>query len=49
MSYITAGYASALSVLFAYGVMLAVRRRRLQTAVAGSGEDGGAESPAAPR
>ena len=36
MSYIDAGYAIALSVLSAYGVMLAVRRRRLERSAAGS-------------
>lgn len=49
MSYIAAGYATALSVLFSYGVALTARRRRLERAVMGAGEDGGAETRAAPR
>jgi hypothetical protein len=49
VSYIAAGYAAALSVLFAYGVALTARRRRLGRAVTGAGEEGGAETRAAPR
>ena len=35
MIYIDAGYASALSVLFAYGTLLLLRRRRLERLAAG--------------
>ena len=49
MSYIAAGYAGALSVLFAYTVALTTRRRRLERAVKSAGEDGGVATRAAPR
>ncbi len=49
VSYIAAGYAAALSVLFAYGVVLTTRRRRLERAVSSAGEDSGAQTRAAAR
>lgn len=49
MSYITAGYAAALSVLFAYGAVLVTRRRRLERAVTGGEEGGGVDTRAAAR
>jgi hypothetical protein len=39
MSYVNAGYAAALSVLFVYSVLLVVRRRRLERAAAVRAED----------
>jgi hypothetical protein len=45
MSYIDAGYAAALGVLFLYGISLVVRRRRLERAVYGPAADAGSRDP----
>ncbi len=46
MSYVDAGYASALGVLFLYGVGLVLRRRRWERALKASETDGGRPAPA---
>jgi hypothetical protein len=50
VSYVDAGYASALGVLFIYGVGLVLRRRRWERALKVSGADQGEQgtAPAGP-
>ncbi|HVB91917.1 MAG TPA: hypothetical protein VND70_07430 [Acidimicrobiales bacterium] len=47
MSYVDAGYVSALAGLFAYGIGLALRRRRWERALKSSPEAEGAGDPGA--
>jgi hypothetical protein len=46
MNYVDAGYASALGVLFLYGLALVMRRRRWERALKASDADRGGTSPA---